>query len=234
MEGQTKQSRRVGTGRAKHDWGYRLLHYFLAGTTVAHPEKKSRLLTRRGLQKLGIDSASRSTLFGRGHIAKPVLFERQWLVQYRRDGQSKVITFSGWEIRAALGIEPLDGHIQAPFHSKVTEAIRLMLDLVAMVPLIPCQVVELNEESPGPALARLPQVFLVVVTLLEMFPRLGEEPLEKILPADGGLRRDDVINVIIFKVGKGEGTMAPSMETGQERSLDSRMSARLLEICSLL
>ena len=109
-----------------------------------------------------------------------------------------------------------------------------MLDLVAMVPLIPCQVVELNEESPGPALARLPQVFLVVVPLLEMFPRLGEESFKKILPADGGLRRDDVINIIIFKVGKGEGTMAPSMETGQERSLDSRMSARLLEICSKL
>ena len=67
-----------------------------------------------------------------------------------------------------------------------------MLDLVAMVPLIPCQVVELNEESPGPVLARLPQVFLVVVPLLEVFPRLGEEPFEKVLPADGGLRRDDV------------------------------------------
>jgi len=45
-----------------------------------------------------------------------------------------------------------------------------MLDVVAMFPLVPCQVVEFKEQAAGPAFAGLPAATRVVVALLQLAP----------------------------------------------------------------
>ena len=62
-----------------------------------------------------------------------------------------------------------------------------MFDVVAVLPLVPGQVVELQEEAPGPTLAGLPAAAGVVMSLLQLPPFGGEEPLEHVLPSYGGL-----------------------------------------------
>jgi len=47
-----------------------------------------------------------------------------------------------------------------------------------MFPLIPGQVMELDEETLGPACAGFPAVVPVVVALLELTPRGGEKALQ--------------------------------------------------------
>jgi len=53
-----------------------------------------------------------------------------------------------------------------------------MFDVVAVLPLVPCQVVELQEEATGPAFAGLPAAAGVAMSLLQLPPFGGEEPLE--------------------------------------------------------
>jgi len=62
-----------------------------------------------------------------------------------------------------------------------------VFNAVAVLPLIPGQVVELQEEAPGPPFAGLLAAVGVVMLLLQLPPFGGEEPLEHVLPADGRL-----------------------------------------------
>ena len=66
--------------------GYRLLGYYLTWTAGAHPVKECQLLSRVGVLKSRILSASKGSLLGGCDIAEPVLFERQWLVENCRHG----------------------------------------------------------------------------------------------------------------------------------------------------
>jgi len=75
-------------------WSYRLLGYCLTGTAGAHPVKQSRLLMIVGLSESCIVVAVSGSLFGSRDVSKPVLFERQWLVQDGWDGQAKVVSLS--------------------------------------------------------------------------------------------------------------------------------------------
>jgi len=43
--------------------------------------------------------------------------------------------------------------VESTFHAKVSSSINIMLDVVPMLPLIPGQVMELDKETLGPALA---------------------------------------------------------------------------------
>jgi len=63
-----------------------------------------------------------------------------------------------------------------------------VFDIVAVLPLIPGTVVELEEKSPGPTLAGFLATAGVVMLLLQVPPFGREESLEHVLPADGGLR----------------------------------------------
>jgi len=62
-----------------------------------------------------------------------------------------------------------------------------VFDVIAVLPLVPGQVVELQEKAAGPPLAGLPAAAGVVMSLLQLPPFGGEEPLEHVLPVDGGL-----------------------------------------------
>ena len=62
-----------------------------------------------------------------------------------------------------------------------------VFDIVAVLPLIPGQVVELEEQATGPTLAGFPAAAGVVMSLLQLSPFRREEPLEHVLPSYGGL-----------------------------------------------
>jgi len=64
-----------------------------------------------------------------------------------------VESFPRGEVGVDLGTETFNLVVESAFHAKVSSSIRIMLDLVPMFPLIPGEVVELDEETLGPAFA---------------------------------------------------------------------------------
>jgi len=64
-----------------------------------------------------------------------------------------VESFPRWEVGVGLGIETLNLVVELAFHAKVSSSVRIMFDIVPMFPLIPGEVVELDEETLGPAFA---------------------------------------------------------------------------------
>jgi len=77
-----------------------------------------------------------------------------------------------------LGIETLDLMVETAFDAKVTSTIEGVLDVIPMFPLIPSQVMELDEETLGPLFAGFLAVVPVAVALLELTPRGGEKALQ--------------------------------------------------------
>jgi len=98
-----------------------------------------------------------------------------------------VESFPRGEIGVGLGIETLNLVVESAFHVKVSSSVRIVLDLIPMFPLIPGKVVELDEETLGPAFAQFPAGVPVVVALLELPPGGGEKAFQQILPANGRL-----------------------------------------------
>ena len=181
--------------------------------------KKCRVFSRVGFRESCILASVSSSFLGGFNISKPVLFVGQRFLQYCWDSQAEVVAFSRWQVLTTLGIELLNLGVQPTFHSKISAAVGLVFHLVAVVPLIPGQVVQLEEKTSGPALARSAEAFLIEVALLELLPMLGEKALEEVLPANGGLGSDDLVNIIILEVGKGERVVAPSVKAGEQRLL---------------
>jgi len=68
-------------------------------------------------------------------------------------GETEVESFPRAEVGVGLGIETLDLVVELAFHAKVSSLIRIILDVVPMLPLIPGEAVELDEETLGPAFA---------------------------------------------------------------------------------
>jgi len=109
-----------------------------------------------------------------------------------------------------------------------------MLDLVPMFPLVPGEVVELDEETLGPAFARFPAVVPVVAVLLELPPGGREKAFQQILPANGRLRGGGTVDCSILEVGEGKSTVAPPEEVGEQGLLDAGMGVGFLKVGSQL
>ena len=71
---------------------------------------------------------------------------------------------------------------------------------------------------------------MIEVALLELLPMLGEKALEEVLPANGGLGSDDLVNIVIREVCKGERVVAPSVKAGEQRLLEAGVGAGVLKI----
>jgi len=56
----------------------------------------------------------------------------------------------------------------------------------------------------------------MVVALLELPPGGGEKAFQQIVPADGRLRGRGTVDFSLVKVGEDEGTVAPSVEVGEQ------------------
>ena len=138
-----------------------------------------------------------------------------WFLKKGDQRPSEVLPFSRVEILGSSLVEFVDLLIEFVVHSFLVGTSDLVLDVIAVLPLIPGKVVELEEETSGPALARSPKAFLIEVALLELLPMLGEKAFEEVLPANGGLGSDDLVNIVIREVGKGERVVAPSVKAGE-------------------
>ena len=93
---------------------------------------------------------------------------------------------------------------------------------------------ELDEETLGPAFARLPGVVPMVVALLELPPGGGEKAFQQILPADGRLRGGGTVDFSLLKIGEGEGTVAPPVEVGEQGLLDAGVGVGFQKVGSEL
>jgi len=105
-----------------------------------------------------------------------------------------------------------------------------VFDIIAVLPLIPGQVVELQEQATGPTLAGFPAAAGVVMSLLQLPPFGREEPLEHVLPVDGGLRLDCSSYQGVIKGHKGELGPAPAGEICQDGFVESWKSVRVGEV----
>ena len=71
-----------------------------------------------------------------------------------------------------------------------------MLDIIAVFPLLPREVVELGEECKHPSATGLCAVNLVVVLLLESLPARRRKTFEEIFPSNTVLLTDSLFDVI--------------------------------------
>jgi len=74
--------------------------------------------------------------------------------------------------------------VELVVHSFLAGSADTVLDVVAVVPLIPGKVVEADKQAFDPSLGRLPTPQGVVVALWDLAPVLGQEAFKEVLPAD--------------------------------------------------
>jgi len=126
-------------------------------------------------------------LFGSKKIAEPVPFVGIWLGKEVYQGKAKVVLQGGRQVPATIAVEETDVAVEGQVGCVVPRPNMPMFDVIAMFPLVPGQVMELQEKAPGPTLAGVPAAARVIMSLLQLPPFGGEEPLKHVLPADGGL-----------------------------------------------
>ena len=105
-----------------------------------------------------------------------------------------------------------------------------MFDVVAVVPLIPGEVVETDKHAFDPPLGRLPTPQRVVVALLDLAPLLGQEAFEEVLPADERLGLSGLLDFRFRKVIGGEEATTPPGEVLEKGSLQFRVGSGLHQI----
>jgi len=126
------------------------------------------------------------------------------------DGPAEVLPLSRGEILRAGLVELADRLVEFMVHSFLTGSADAVLDVVAVVPLIPGQVVEANKQALDPPLGRLPAPQGIVVALLDLAPLLGQEAFKEILPANEGLGLGCLPDVGFCEVvARGESTAPP-------------------------
>ena len=81
-------------------------------------------------------------------------------------------------------LELADLLVEFVIHSFLARSADAVFDVVAVVPLIPGEVVEADEQAFDPPLGRLPTPQRVVVALLDLAPLLGQEAFKEVLPAN--------------------------------------------------
>jgi len=95
-------------------------------------------------------------LFGSEKIAEPVSFVGIRLGKEMYQGKAKVVSQGGRQVPATIAVEETDDAVEGQVGCVVPRPNMPMFDVVAVLPLIPGQVVELQEQAPGPTLAGLP------------------------------------------------------------------------------
>ena len=118
-------------------------------------------------------------------------------------------------------VKHADAAVEGSVFSLIPESCYPMLDVIPVIPLVPSQVVQLEEKSLGPPLAGLSAALGKVVPLLEMLPFGRDETFQQVLPADGGLRLDGLGDSFIFKGSLRELGPAPAVEVVKNGFLDS-------------
>jgi len=165
-------------------------------------------------------------LFGSEKVAEPVPFVGIRLGKEMYQGKAKVVAQGGRQVPATIVVEEtvvVEGQVGCV----VPRPNMPVFDIVAVVPLVPRQVVELQEEAPGPPFAGLPVVARIIMALLQLPPFGREEPLEHVLPTNGRLGLSCSSYRRVIKQHKGELGLTPAGEICQDGLSESRKSVRI-------
>ena len=127
-------------------------------------------------------------------------------------------------------IQLADRLVEFVVHSFLPGSADSVLDVIAVVPLVPGQVVKASEQASDPPLGRLPAPEGVVVALLELAPLLGEETFKEILPAYVGLGLSCLSDFLILEVIKGQETSAPAVEVVKKGMLQVGVSSGIHQV----
>ena len=129
-----------------------------------------------------------------GHILEPVSLVAIGFLEEGDNGPSEVLPLSRGEILGAGLVELADLLVEFVVHSFLASSADAVFDVVAVVPLIPGEVVEADKQAFDPPLGRLPTPQGVVVALLDLAPLLGQEAFKEVLPADERLGLGGLLN----------------------------------------
>jgi len=105
-------------------------------------------------------------LCGSKKIAEPMSLVGMRLGKEMYEGEAEVVSQGGREVLATITVEETDVAVEGQVGCVVPRSNMSVFDVVAVLPLIPGQVVELQEKAPGPTLAGLPAAAGVVMSLL--------------------------------------------------------------------
>jgi len=152
------------------------------------------------------------------------------LLEEGDNGPSEVLPLSRGEILGAGLVELTDLLVKFVVHSFLAGSADTVFDIIAVVPLIPGKVVEVDKQAFDPPLGRLPAPQRVVVALLELVPLLGQEAFKEILPANERLGLGSLLDFCFRKVIIEEKAMAPPGEVLEKGTLQIRMSSGLHQI----
>jgi len=146
---------------------------------------------------------------GGGHILEPVSLVSIRFSGGGRRGPTEVLPLGRGEILGARLIELTDLWIEFVVHSLLAGATDTVFDVVVVVPLIPCLVVEADKQAFDPLLCRLPAPQRVVVSLLDLVPLFRQKTFKEIIPACERLGLGSLLDFCFLKVIAGEKDMAP-------------------------
>jgi len=158
-----------------------------------------------------------------GNILEPVSLVAIGFLEKGDNSPTEVLPLSRGEILGALLIEPADLLVHLVVHSFLPGSADSVLDVIAVIPLVPSKMVEADKEALDPFLGRLLAPESVVVALLHLAPLLGEQTFEEILPADERLRLGTLLHVFILKVINWEEATAPSVEVVNQGPVNVRV-----------
>jgi len=173
---------------------------------------------------MGLSSA------GGGHILEPMSLVAIRFLEEGDNGPSEVLPLGRGEILGAGLVELADLLVEFVVHSFLVGSTNTVFDIVAVVPLIPCKVVEADKQALDPPPGQLPTPQRVVVALLDLAPLLGQEAFKEVLPVYEQLGLGSLLDFCFRKVIVGEKATAPPGEVLEKGSLKIRMSSGLHQI----
>ena len=99
-------------------------------------------------------------------IAEPMPFVGIRLGKEMNQGKAKMVLQGGRQFSATIAVEEADVAIEGKVGCVVPRSNMPVFDVVAVLPSVPGQVVELQEKAPGPTFAGLLAAAGVVMSLL--------------------------------------------------------------------
>lgn len=197
---------------------------WLTSEARSHPFEKSNLLGRCSLKGIISGAFPGMALLGGKNIAKPVALVGVGLLKQFDKSEAEVVTERRREMTAVIKIHIANVVIEGTVGGVVARSKDAMLDGVAVVPLVPGQVVQLYEQALGPAFARLAAASGIVIALLQLSPLRRHKALKQVLPANGRLglhrgRHPGIIKGNFRQLG-----LAPTREVRKNGLLKGRQS----------
>ena len=142
----------------------------LSRNARSHPFKKSKLLWGCNFQVVIAEAFAGLALLGSKDVAEPMFFVGVRFGKKFHQNKFEVMPCRRGEVLATSLVKHADAAVEGSVFSIIPGSCYPMLDVIPMVPLVPGQVVQLEEKSLGPPLAGLSAALGKVVPLLEMLP----------------------------------------------------------------